>query len=61
VVELKSHGALFFWDYNGDKIEMMKLPYNPNNQKAIVKVYEADEDLKMVKSTIIEGKEYLFI
>jgi hypothetical protein len=61
IVELKVFDALFFWNYGGDKIEMMKLPYNPTNPKAIQKVYEADEDIKFVKPVVINGKEYLSV
>lgn len=61
VVTLRNNSAIFFWEDKGDKLEMMKIPYDPKSEKALQKVYEADESLLLVKTTIIDGEEYLYI
>lgn len=61
VVPLRDKSAIFFWDDNGSKIEKIKIPLDPSNTKLFQKVYEANEDMRMVKTTFIEGEEYLYI
>lgn len=61
VIPLRDKSAIFFWEDKGDKIEMLKLPYDPTSAKALQKVYEADDELKFVKSTMIENEEYLSV
>lgn len=61
VVFMVQKNVIIFWDNKGDKIELMKLPYDPTSTKSISKVYEADEDIRYCKLTHIEGKEYLAI
>lgn len=61
VVPLRDNSAIFFWEDNGPKIEKMKLPLDPSNPKLFQKVYEANEDMRLVKTTFIEGVEYLYI
>ena len=39
----------------------MKLPVNPSNSRNIIKVYDAYKDIRLLKSTIIEGEEYLYV
>jgi hypothetical protein len=61
VVHMKESDCIIMWQNRGDKLEMMKLPYDPNSAKAIQKVYEADEDMRYAKVTYIDGKEYLAV
>lgn len=61
VVYMKESECIIMWEDKGDKLEMMKLPYDPNSAKAFQKVYEADEDLRYVRLTKIDGKECLAV
>jgi len=59
VIFMQKTNAIIFWADKGDKLEMMKLPYDPNSPKSIVKVFEADEEIRYCKLTHIEGREYI--
>lgn len=61
VVPLRDKSAIFFWEDNGSKIEKLKLPLDPSNSKLFQKVYEPNEDIRLVKTTFIDGEEYLYI
>jgi hypothetical protein len=61
IIALKDKSAIFVWEDNGSKIEKLKLPLDPSNSKAFQKVYEANEDMRLCKSTFIEGEEYIYI
>lgn len=61
VLPMRNGSAVFFWEDKEDKLEMMKLPYDPRSEKSIQKVYEADEGFLMVKSTVIDGEEYIYL
>ena len=61
VVFMQKTNALVFWQNKGDTIEIMKIPYDPTSSKNIVKVYEADEEIRYCKQTLINGKEYLAV
>ena len=37
------------------------MPINPSNSKYIIRVYDAFEDIRLLKSTMIDGEEYLYI
>jgi hypothetical protein len=59
VIYMKEAEAMFFWKDKGDKMEMLKLPYDPNSSKSVTKVYEAEEDIRYARLTYIDGKEYI--
>lgn len=49
VLALTDQQSIFFWEDNGSKIEKLKLPLDPHNGKIFNKVYEANEDMRLVK------------
>ena len=59
VIHMKKNKSIIFWNNNGDKLEMMRLPYDPSNGNTITKAYEANDEIKLCKLTIIDGKEFL--
>lgn len=61
IVWLTDNSAIYLWDDNGDKIEMLKSGFDPSSSNYLIKVFEADEDIRLVKSTIIDGIEYLLV
>ncbi|CAI2381450.1 unnamed protein product [Moneuplotes crassus] len=61
VIFMQKTNVIIFWDDKGDKLELMRIPYDPTSAKSIIKVYEADEDIRYCKQTMINGVEYLAI
>mmetsp|Transcript_42002 Transcript_42002/g.48666 ORF Transcript_42002/g.48666 Transcript_42002/m.48666 type:complete len:617 (+) Transcript_42002:157-2007(+) len=61
VVMFRDRSSLFFWENHGVKIEKMKIPFDPSSSVWLQKVYEADDDLRTVKATLIDGVEYLMV
>jgi hypothetical protein len=61
VIYMKEAEAMFFWKDKGDKLEMLKLPFDPNSSKSIQKVYEADEDIRYARLTMIDNIEYIVL
>ena len=59
-IALRDESAIFFWEDNGSKVEKLKIPIDPSSPKKFIKVYEANEDMRLLKTTVIDGEEYLY-
>ena len=60
-IAMRDESAIFFWEDNGSKVEKLKIPIDPLSSKKFIKVYEANEDMRLLKTTVIDGEEYLYI
>ena len=61
IVWNKDNTAIYLWNDNGDCIEKLKECFDPNTSNYLLRVYEADEDIRQAKLTIIDEIEYLFV
>lgn len=61
IIALEDKSALFFWDCQGIKIEKMYLPLDLSQPELLFKAYEADDYLRIAKTTVIENEEYLLV
>ena len=52
---------MIFWKDKGDRLEMLKLPFDPSSSKPFTKVYESDEEIRYCRMTIINNREYLVL
>lgn len=59
VIPALSKSAFYFWKYGGTKIEKMNIPFDPHEKKWTSKFYEASDDMKLLRTTTIDDKEYL--
>lgn len=61
IVSLKNNSALLFWEYAGSTIDQLKIPFDPSDSKWFQKVYEADDELKNVKTATFNEEECVMV
>jgi len=61
IIKLKGFDALYFWEYDGNYIEMMPLPFDHLSKDPLIKVFVTSGKMKFAKTTMIDGIEYLCI